>query len=277
MIRSFLFALLLTMCGCTEICTPGQTRCVNDSAQVCLANGQWREFERCPDVAKQSGGTWQCAPSSAGDGGATCVGSPFCSLTEPTPELVQAYWSYLESVYQSKRIDKSSAPEMQLVADVLQLLGIEDKQTFLTRFTTTIGSRIYTPFDPGVPTADYPLWGQITIAAHEHQHVYQFRTEGVDFMAAYLASSADRAGYEADAYRCGAELDWWRDGVLDDPSPLANHLQAYNCTAADIASAAEILRLSEETIERGGLVSNAAATAIDWLDRNAPALRRSPG
>src|SRR5260370_7173375 len=113
MIRSFLFALLLTMCGCTEICTPGQTRCVNNSAQVCLANGQWREFERCPDVAKQSGGTWQCAASSAVDGGVTCLGSPFCTLTEPTPELVQTYWSYMENVYQSKRIAKSSAPEMQ--------------------------------------------------------------------------------------------------------------------------------------------------------------------
>jgi hypothetical protein len=114
------------------------------------------------------------------------------------------------------------------------------------------------------------------IFAHESQHVHQFRTEGIDFMARYLTSDADRAEYEAEAYRCSAELDWWRYGQLDDPQALADHLVAYNCTSADIASADEILRLSEDTIERGGLVSNAAATAIDWLDRNAPALRRPP-
>jgi hypothetical protein len=278
MMRSFLLfiVLLLVGSGCTPVCAPGQTRCVDASAQVCLANGQWREFERCPDVAKQSGGTWHCAPSPSVDGGVTCTGSPFCALTEPSPELVQAFWSYMEGIYGSTRIDKSNAPEMQLVADVLDVLGIEDEQTFLTRYTTTIGSRIYTPFEPGVPTTGYPLWGQVVIGAHESQHVSQFRTEGIDFMARYLTSAADRAEYEAEAYRCAAELDWWRYGQLDDPKALADRLQAYNCTAQDIASADEILRLSEDTIERGGLVSSAAAAAIDWLDRNAAGLKRHP-
>jgi hypothetical protein len=250
---------------------PGQTRCLGDAAQICLANGEWREFERCSDVAQHSGGTWQCGAGS--DGGVSCVGNGFCSATDPTPEMVRAFWSYMESVYGSQQIDKADAPSMQLVADVLALLGIQDKQLFLTRYTTTIGTRIYTPFEVGVPTAEYPLWGQITICVHEHQHVNQYRAEGIDYMTHYLASGADRADFEAEAYRTQAELEWWRYGRIDSAQGLAAHLVPYNCTPGEIASAQQIIELSEGTIARGGIVSDTTTTAIEWLEANAPALK----
>jgi hypothetical protein len=260
--------------GCVDpVCSPGETRCLGNSAQVCLANGQWREFENCGDVGRHSGGTWQCSPSSSMDGGVSCSGGGFCAASEPTPEMVRAFWTYMESVYGSRQIDKRDAPSMQLVADVLQLLGVQDTQTFLTRYTTTVGKRIYTPFDVGVATPAYPLWSQITICVHEHRHVAQYEAENVDYLAHYLASGADRAEYEAEAYRTAAELDWWRFHGLDSPRDLANHLQPYNCTPAQIASAREIIELSEDTIQRGGLVSDTSAAAIEWLEANAPGLR----
>jgi hypothetical protein len=272
---AFAIALCIALEGCAPQCTPGATRCVGDSAQVCLANGQWREFESCSAVGQQSGGSWQCGASPSVDGGVTCVGGGFCDATEPTPEMVKAFWSYLDDVYGAKQIDKKDAPSMELVADVLQTVGIQNEQTFLTKYTTTIGTKIYTPFDIGVPTPDYSLWAQMWIGVHEHQHVVQYRNEGIDFMAKYLVSSADRAAYEAEAYRTGAELDWWRYRLMDSSLGLANHLQSYNCTASDIGSAHEIIQLTEDTIRQGGFVSEATVTAVEWLEANAPKLRVS--
>ncbi len=56
-------ALCLALEGCAPQCAPGQTRCMEDSAQVCLAGGEWREFESCSTVEQQSGGTWHCGPT----------------------------------------------------------------------------------------------------------------------------------------------------------------------------------------------------------------------
>jgi hypothetical protein len=271
----FAIAIGFLLGGCTDQspCTPGQTRCLGSSAQVCLASGEWREFENCADVGQRSGGAWQCGASSTVDGGVTCVGSGFCSATDPTPEMVRAFWSYMESVYGSTQIDKQDAPSMQLVADTLDLLGIQDKQTFLSRFTTTIGTHIYTPFDIGVPTPEYSLWGQIVICVHEHEHVAQYRAEGIDYLTHYLGSGADRADYEAEAYRTSAELGWWRARGVADAVGLADHLQAYNLTPGEIVSGLEIIQLSEDTIARGGLVSDATRTALEWLEANAPGLK----
>jgi hypothetical protein len=266
--------VVVTVGGCTNPpCSPGETRCLADSAQVCLANGEWREFANCADVAGRSGGKWQCGASTSVDGGVTCMGGGLCDATEPTPQMVRAFWSYMQSVYGSQQIDKRDAPSMKLVAEVLQLLKIEDTQTFLGRFTTTIGKRIYTPFDVGVPTPEYDLWAQIKICVHEHQHVAQYDAESIDYLARYLASGADRAGYEAEAYRTAAELDWWRYHGLDSPRGLAQHLVPYNCTPSQIESAREIIELGEDTIQRGGLVSDTSAAAIEWLQANAPALQ----
>jgi hypothetical protein len=270
----------LTLCilaGCANNgnspCSPGQTRCVGDSAQVCLASGQWREFESCSNVGQHSGGTWQCGPSSTVDGGVTCVGGGFCEATDPTPEMVRAFWSFMEQVHGATRIDKTNAPEMQLLGDLLQTLGIENRDIFLTHYTTTIGTRIYTPFEPGVPTPDYNLWAQMVIGVHEIQHVFQYRAEGVEYLGRYVADGFNRADYEAEAYRTRAELDWWRYRTLDSAEDLANHLLAYNCTSDEIGLARQIIQLTEETVQQGGLVSDTTATAIEWLQANAPALR----
>jgi hypothetical protein len=273
MIRSFAIGIAFLV-GCSSPpCSPGQTRCVGDSAQVCLANGSWREFENCSDVASHSGGVWQCGASPSVDGGVSCVGNGYCSATDPTPQMVQDFWTFMASVYGSKQIDKTNSAAIDVVGDFLQLIGVQDEQTFLSRFTTTIGTRIYTPFDVGTTTPEYSLWAEMIICVHEHKHVVQFENEGIDYVARYLASGADRADYEAEAYRTAAELNHWRYGTVDSAQGLANHLTNYNCTPAEIDNAREIIQLSEDTIGKGGLVSDVTATAIEWLEANAPALK----
>jgi hypothetical protein len=192
---------------------------------------------------------------------------------EPTPDIVRGLWQHMTSYYGSQVADKSNSALMRLVADALQLFGVEKASDFLTQFTTTVATTIYIPFEVGVESGGWTLWEQILICVHEHMHVYQWRTEGVGFAAKYLTSSAARAEFEAEAYRSAAELSWWRCKQLVPPAALADHLRAYGCSQADINSASQIIALSEETIRRGGIVNPPTAVALAWLDANAPELR----
>ena len=58
-------------------------------------------------------------------------------------------------------------------------------------FTTTIGRRIYTPFEVGSPKGGWDLWHQIVICVHEHQHVVQ-HDRGAGLRGGYLADRAAR-------------------------------------------------------------------------------------
>jgi hypothetical protein len=113
----------------------------------------------------------------------------------------------------------------------------------------------------------------LAICVHEHMHVSRWAAEGVGFASKYLGSSSARAKYEAEAYRSEWKLGWWRSKQIIAAEDLADHLTGYGCTAADIASAAEIIRASEETIRRGGLVNPPTRIAIDWLAAHAPELQ----
>ena len=102
----------------------------------------------------------------------------------------------------------------------LSRINVLDKDEFLRRYTTTIGKRIYTPFDVGVPDERYDLWRQISVCVHEHQHVEQLLRDGwLKFAGRYLVSSAARAAYEAEAFRCNMELHYWRYGEIPDLAP----------------------------------------------------------
>jgi hypothetical protein len=136
-----------------------------------------------------------------------------------------------------------------------------------------VADTIYLPFQIGDESTGWSLWEQIVICAHEHEHVLQWRREGVAFAAKYLVSSAFRAAYEAEAYRSAAELSWWRWRQVVPPASLAAHLTAYRCSQADINSAAQIIQLAEATIERGGIINPPTAAVINWLSANAPGLR----
>src|SRR5690606_22024002 len=93
--------------------------------------------------------------------------------SEPTSVHVTTFWDAMQARYGTRIIDKASAAEMRLVGWFLERIGVLDAATFLERFTTTIGRRIYAPFTPGTPTPRHGLWSQMVICVHEHQHVEQ--------------------------------------------------------------------------------------------------------
>ena len=194
--------------------------------------------------------------------------------TELSPELVRDFWEQMTGAYGTRVIDKSSAWEMRLVGMFLARINVLDEEEFLRRFTTTIGKRIYTPFEVGVPDEHYDLWSQISVCVHEHQHVEQLLRDGwLKFAGRYLVSSAARAAYEAEAYRCNMELHHWRFGELPDLGRLARRLEHYGCNQHDIDMAERMLELSAATVRRGGVINRASQRALSWLEQHAPGLK----
>ena len=112
----------------------------------------------------------------------------------------------MQDHFRTSVINKSSALEMQLVARGLEALGIQRKDRFLKNFTTTIGRRIYTPFEVGSPKGGWDLWHQIVICVHEHQHVVQQR-EGERLAAGGVAATQEELRRHAPvvAHELGAE------------------------------------------------------------------------
>src|SRR5262249_6579697 len=161
----------------------------------------------------------------------------------------------------------------QVVAGVLGALGIVNREDFLRRFATTIGKRIYLPFDVGDAAQGWSLWGQVMVLTHECQHIVQYNANGpLGFSWRYLTNTAARAAFEAEAYRCQLELQWWRTRTLLSPAELAGSLRSYGVTEADVQVAQKTLEMSAETLKRGGIVNQASKVAIAWLDANAPEL-----
>jgi hypothetical protein len=194
-------------------------------------------------------------------------------VAQPTPAHVTALWDAMRARYGTRIVDKSSAAEMKLVGWFLERIGVLDQATFLERFTTTIGRRIYVPFTPGTPTPRHSLWSQLVICVHEHQHVEQLVRDGaVTFSLRYLASPAARAAYEADAYRCNLELHHWHTGQLPSPRELAERLRSYGVRDADIDVAETTLIAAARTVKAGGVITPAAKFAIAWLREHAPEL-----
>lgn len=193
------------------------------------------------------------------------------------PYEVLAFWRHMQERFETVTVRKADAVEMKVVADVLDALGILNKEHFLQNFTTTIGRKIYAPFDVGAPNDTWDLWDQIVVCVHEHQHVVQHDREGLSFEVSYLADRAARARFEAEAYRCNLEMHFWRYGTTPSARRLAELLRDYGCREEDVDVTAHSLALANVSIRQGAVFNEATRAALDWLDANAARLRVATG
>lgn len=198
------------------------------------------------------------------------VGKVFVDIQ---PEEVWAFWRFIQDHYRTTVVNKRDALEMQLVAQALDALGIQSRDRFLRNFTTTLGRRIYTPFEVGSPRGGWDLWSQVVICVHEHQHVVQHDREGLSFEVSYLADRAARARWEAEAYRSNLELHFWRYGTTPSARRIAEVLGDYGCRPEDVDVAAKSLALSAVSIRKGAVINEATHVALGWLDEHVPRLR----
>lgn len=78
--RGLLLFLLVGASGCpppTTPCTPAETRCTGNVAQICRADKRWTNFADCDQVSQQSGRAFVCRAQAGTDGGlpsgSTCL------------------------------------------------------------------------------------------------------------------------------------------------------------------------------------------------------------
>ena len=192
---------------------------------------------------------------------------------EIQPDEVVSFWRHMQERFGTTTVNKGDAVEMQIIASVLDTLGILDKERFLRSFTTTLGRKIYTPFDVGSANDSWDLWDQVVVCVHEHQHVVQHDREGLSFEVSYVADRAARARFEAEAYRSNLEMHFWRYRTPTRSRPLAELLHDYGCRPEDVEIAAHSLALANVSVRRGAVLNESTRAALDWLDNHAPHLR----
>lgn len=178
----------------------------------------------------------------------------------------QTFFDAMCARYGTQVKNKRRSPLMQASGLGLQIVGVMTHADFMSSYTTVWRKRIYPSFVPGEGSPE-ALWRQVVVHVHEHQHVEQWRREGViTYSARYLISTRARALYEAEAYGCNAELTYWRDQTVLAPDKLASKLTHYGCTSRDIEAATRRLEFISKGIQQGTYRSAAVDTALELFE-----------
>lgn len=185
-----------------------------------------------------------------------------------TGKQVKDFWAFMEEKYGFTTVQKADAAEMHAIGWFLDAIGVQSHGTFMSKFTTTIGMKVYVPFKIGVGKQSQ-LLNQIATCVHEAQHVIQFSRNPARFVARYAANDAARSHYEADAYRCTMEMYYYLTGKLLSPVSLASALKGYGVGAADIKVTRKHLAISKKVIALGYIISSPSKEAIKWWRRRA--------
>lgn len=186
--------------------------------------------------------------------------------TNVTSEMTRKFWKEALAKWDGSVKDKNDSDFMKTVGWFLDKIGIQDKDTFLNSFTTTIGKTIYIPFEIG-SSDNYTLWDQITVCVHELVHIQQYKDAPVEFSVGYVTDRSSRAEYEAQAYATGLELNYWRYGRLYNIPERMKTLFSYGLDQKHVDYAAEYLESIGETIVQGASVNEVAAWALTWLEK----------
>lgn len=189
-------------------------------------------------------------------------------MEQITPELVKEFWKDALVKFDAKSVDKDDSTFMKSIGTFLDAIKVLDKEDFMERFTTTIFKTIYRPFKIG-DTANYSLWGQITVLVHELVHVLQFEDDEVGFTVGYIANESSRAAYEADAYSADMEMHWWMYGEIYDIKRRASALKHYGLEQDEIDFAASVIESNSLTVQNSdAAVNEVAAWAMTWLEEH---------
>lgn len=184
---------------------------------------------------------------------------------ELTSDLVMRAWRFMSCLYGTKIVSKKDSSFMKLVAFFLNFLGIQKKELFMSKYTTTIGKTIYVPFEVG-NEKDLDLYSQIVICAHEHQHVVQYeRLWAIPFICKYLLSKEGRTRLEAEAYRSSIELSWFYFRETPEPKQIASILLNYGLQQKHVDIATEVLEDAVVEVKRGLLLNDATKAIITLL------------
>jgi len=196
-----------------------------------------------------------------------------------TSSHVRDLTKYLAKKHKVKIVDKATAKEMKIVGQALHLMGIFDRDYFLSNFATTIPqlkmfgitkTRIYLPFEPGERGKGVPdLKRQVEVICHEFHHARQMRKDPSYFAVRYLTSKAKRAWYEARAMHTELEMIWFLRGRLPSLGQMAQGLEYYKVRRGDIRTVEKHLKIVSGVVCAGKLHNRISKNSIAWLKRHA--------
>jgi hypothetical protein len=179
----------------------------------------------------------------------------------------------------NSRLAQKETEALRCIASLmLESPKFKGKSDYLVNTPMSFDNTIHVPFIIGEEEPYWPAWLQVRTCVHEHQHILQGQKEGWAIRDIhYLTKSAFRAQYEAEAYACDMQLEFWRLGAsfsfykfIDERSLI---LRSYGCGPNDIRKAQKYLRDCTEKIVKGELENPPVKKAIEWLDQNAPGLK----
>lgn len=193
-------------------------------------------------------------------------------MKQPAPELVRDLVVDLTSHVGATVVDKRTALEMLVAARVLRGLGAVCCDHRLNHYASTIGRRIYLPFEIGTPVDGFDLWGQSVAVAHASQRVVQHAHLGSLRAARARLDRGWRSELAREALRTVLELHFWRTAEIPSPLELAMAVRTYATNDADLDLAAEAIDECGAAIEVRVVATAAGRFTVDWLAEHAPEL-----
>jgi hypothetical protein len=149
----------------------------------------------------------------------------------------------LSNHYNTKMISKSQSTFILIIANILSIFKIIDKNKFMKFYATTILKTIYLPFEVGdEKNSDWSLNSQLAIITHEHQHVQQSNKLGaVNFIFKYLFNNYQRMLLEVEAYTCNLEINFYLIDDVYDIKYIVSSLKNYAISDENIVIAEDKL------------------------------------
>ena len=187
-------------------------------------------------------------------------------------EMVKGFSNHMLSKFGATLVPKEDSLEMKAIAigmdlgNFIGMGGLASSESFMTRYTTTLGTNIYMP---KAHREDLLLF--LEILTHECQHVIQFKESGVEFAWLYLSEPEARVKYEADAYAAGMAVTQWLTGSV--PLEMAEWVvkslvEGYHLRREDAELAADLIKSHMVSLTNGMVMSRSAREAISYLEAN---------
>jgi hypothetical protein len=185
------------------------------------------------------------------------------NTTPITPEVTADFWSFMECAFGVKTVKKSSS-KLMAIARIFAGFNKADWQ----RASTIIGHTLFTDMEPGNPSNDVSLLGQMCLITHECQHVVQYENDRW-YSLKYLLSKTYRAQIEAEAYTCNMEIHFLLTGKLIPVNAILNRLSKYKIGREGERVASLILWGAARDITRTGgrMLSEASQKAQSFFQR----------
>jgi hypothetical protein len=185
-----------------------------------------------------------------------------------TAAAVEQLADRLRIQYGTRVRAKEEAPAMHALAHLLDALGVQDHDAFLTQYSITLGYDVWLCFRPG--TDQLAPIQQVKALGHEHEHVVIMQAEGAAaYGMLYATSPAWRAVCEARCYTVDLELHWlWtratRGRGVVQRYDMAATLAPYGCRAGDCVAAQRVIDSAARVLRRGGVGTELAQRIGRW-------------